>query len=58
MTPSRQDHILQQLTAIKEVCINIFLASAVELFSFVFIQFQNLVRRQQEVATSMNAIPV
>ncbi|CAF3506044.1 unnamed protein product [Rotaria sp. Silwood1] len=34
--PSRQEHILQQLTAIKE----------------------NLVRRQQEVATSMNAIPV
>ncbi|UJR09115.1 hypothetical protein I4U23_013362 [Adineta vaga] len=34
--PSQQQHILQQLTAIKE----------------------NLVRRQQEVATSMNAIPV
>ncbi|CAF4526191.1 unnamed protein product [Rotaria socialis] len=34
--PSRQEHILQQLTAIKE----------------------NLVRRQQEVTTSMNAIPV
>ncbi|CAF1205768.1 unnamed protein product [Rotaria sordida] len=34
--PSRQEHILQQLTAIKE----------------------NLVRRQQEVATSINAIPV
>ncbi|CAF4172442.1 unnamed protein product [Adineta steineri] len=34
--PAQQQHILQQLTAIKE----------------------NLVRRQQEVATSMNAIPV